>query len=75
MLADASTADLGTARTEIARLDEEAQAAAKQVALHEAATSSYDVGKLMLGVGVVVVGVVLLLVLVLFPFIYRALAT
>ena len=75
MLADASTADLGTARAEIARLDERAQSAAKQLVLHEAATSAYDVGKVALGVGVVVAAFVLLLVLLLFPFIYGAIAS
>jgi len=73
MMTDAATPELDTARAEVARLDDEARAAAKQVALHEAALGAYDVGKVALGLGLVVATFVLLVVLVLFPFIYRAL--
>jgi hypothetical protein len=75
LLTDGSVTDLSLARDEVARLEAQAQAKAKSLALHEAALRSYDVGKVLLGAGLVVGAVMLLLLLVFFPFIYRSLTS
>jgi hypothetical protein len=80
LLADASHAGAATealtrARDEVARLEEQAEAKTKSVAMHESAITSYDPGKVVLGIALVVTALVLLVVLVFFPFIYRAFAS
>jgi hypothetical protein len=80
LLADASSAGaaataLALARDEVTRLEEQAQAKSKSLALHESAITSYDPGKVILGVALVVVGLALLVILLFFPLIYRGFAT
>ena len=76
MLADPSVAaELAAAREEVARLEQQSQTRAQELALHESALSAYDAPKVFLGIVLVGIAVVLLGVLVFFPFIYRAFAT
>jgi hypothetical protein len=75
MLADKTLTDLAAARDQVARLEEQAQAKAKSVAIHSSALTSYDAGKVYLGIALIVTAVVIATVVVLFPFIYRAVAT
>jgi uncharacterized small protein (DUF1192 family) len=75
MLADRSLGDLTAPRDEVVRLEAEAGAKAKSVALHESALESYEPGKVWLGVALVAAALVLVVAVMLFPFIYRSFAS
>jgi hypothetical protein len=75
LLADPSAAELAHARSEIERLEQQAQKGATDVALHESAVRAYDAPQVFLGMVLVAIALLLVLVLILFPFIYRAVAT
>ena len=75
LLADTSLTTLAAARDEVARLEEQATAKHKSVALHETALTSFEPGKVYLGIALVAVAALLLVVVALFPYIYRAATT
>jgi hypothetical protein len=76
MLADPTLAtELASARDEVARLEEQMQKRASDLALHESAIKSYDAPQVLLGFVLIAIALALVGVLIFFPMIYRSFVT